>query len=298
MCGYGSWYFWDSVGAMLIDTPGWEMAYLQFVFGSPNNWSDYGLRNLDSGLREAARVYESSRRYDEGLYEVYPAFIAEYVQDPRFYERTERVDLRGRSEVKWVQGSLAPISSRAFEVHVDIDEAVSAPASPRVLLTLDPQPRREQIHLIEGQQLIPRPLADEDPYTVVIPIQRDTTLFVRLANVAPDGPATEAVDYALRVELGGFYGAPASGSYVATDVSIPPGFAVIGGPPELAGCIAGPEGGSVFDLVTADEAMGDLRRVYEGGDRMLESMVEAMQDGEIPIPNATAAQREAFQRSR
>lgn len=296
-CGYGSWYFWYAMGDMLGDTPEEKIGFLQYVLSAPGDWSDYGIAKLDAGLRRAAQEYDSRSRYDEGLYELYPAFIAEYADDERFYQIPDAVYLRGRSEVKWRNGVIAPIETKAFTVTINIDDNQPRDRPSRFRVTLDPQPNREQLHLIEGTRVIQPALSDVDPYQFEIPIYRDTTVLVRLANVAEDAPATEGTQFSARFELGGFYGAPASGPYVAPDVDIPPGFNVMSGPPELISCQGGADGGSVFDLITAAEATGDVRRMVDGGQRMLDNMEEALDDGEFYIPGMTAQQREAMERA-
>lgn len=296
-CGYGSWYFWYAAGEMLSDDPNERIAFLQHVLTASGDWSDYGIGKLDAGLKAAAEEYDTSFRYDEGLYEIYPAFIAEYADSTSFYQIPDQVYLRGRSEVKWRDGVIAPIEAKAFEVRIDIDDNQPPDRPSRLRVTLDPQANREQLHLIEGQRVLQQPTGEEDPYQFEIPIRRDTTILVRIANVAEDAPQTEGMQYAMRFELGGFYGAPASGPYVAPDVDIPPGFNVMSGPPELVSCQGGADGGSVFDLITAAEAVGDVRRRVDGGERMLDTMEEALDDGEFYFPGMTPQQREAMQRA-
>jgi len=288
-CGYGSWYFWYAVGEMLGDDPGEKIRYLQYVLQGSNDWSDFGLANLDTGLREAAEAFGSPNRYDEGLFEIYPAFIAEYADDRRFYHQPDAVALRGRSEVKWRDDVVAPLATKAFEVNINVDDNATQASHFRV--TLDPQEHRDQLHLIAGQRVYGQPLRDEDPYSFTLPILRDTTLLVRLANVAKEATDTKGVQYAIRFELGGFYGAPAADLYAASDVDIPPGFSVMSGPPSLVGCRGGPDGSSVFDLITAAEAVGDIQRAEGNTSQMLRDMDEALEDGEPLLPGTTPEQR-------
>ncbi|GAB5537242.1 MAG: hypothetical protein Rubg2KO_34910 [Rubricoccaceae bacterium] len=295
-CGYGTWWFWHAVGEMLAEESGQEVGYLHYILKSSASWDDAGLAAVDDGLKEAARVFDSSYRYDEGLYEIYPAFIAEYADDETFYHQPDAVALRGRSEVKWRDDVIAPVATKAFEVRINVDD--NATESSRFTVTLDPQDNRDQLHLIAGQTVYRQgdALADEDPYTFTLPVLRDTTILVRLANVAKEAADTDGTPFSIRFELGGFYGAPASGPYVAPDVDIPPGFNVMSGPPELVGCQSGPEGGSVFDLISAAEAVGDIRRAEGNANQMFSDMDEALEDGELPIPGATPQQRAAMKR--
>lgn len=295
LCGYGTWYFWYAVGELLAETPGQESAYFRSILERSETWKeDGGVAAVDHGLRDAAEAFDSSYRVDEGLYEIYPAFIAEYVDDEQFYETKDAVYLRGGSEVKWRDGTIEPLAAEAFKVTINVRDDLPAGESSRFRVTLDPQPGRDQLHLIEGQVVHRRPLADEDPYQFEVPVRGDTTFFVRLANVAEEATATEGIDYAVRFELGGFYGAPASDPYAAPEVDIPPGFSVMSGPPALVGCSSGSGGQSVFDLITGAEAVGDMRRMVDENAQGLEDMEEALDDGEFLIPGASPTQREAM----
>ena len=100
-------------------------------------------------------------------------------------------------------------------------------------VTVESDEERDQLHLIEGQRVIQQPLADVDPYEVVVPVRRDTTFLIRLANVAEDAAATETAGFTIRFEVGGFYGETAAGD--VPEVDIPPGFSVMSGPPETGG---------------------------------------------------------------
>jgi len=296
-CGYGTWNFWYAAGEMLAKAPGQEVEYLRYILGRGESWNDGGIEAVDAGLREAASVFGTSGRYDEGLYEIYPTFIAEYADDKRFYRQPDPVYLQGRTQVRWRNSTIEPLATKAFEITVNVDDTMPPDESARVRITLDPQPNREQLHLIEGQRQAVRPLADEDPYTLELAVRRDTTILVRLANVAEDASATLETAYRVRFELGGFYGTPASGPYIVMTGDIPPGFTVLSGPPAITGCTGTTDGGSVFDLVTADEAVGDIRRAFDRGELLLRDMEEAIEAEEIPIPNATPRQREAFRRA-
>lgn len=296
-CGYGAWPFWYFVGDQLAKDPGQEVEYLRYILEQPSGWERGALEAVDRGLRAAAAAFDSPNRVDDGLFELYPAFIAEYADTTAFYEHPVELDLRGRSEVKWHDGFIEPVASTAFEVSINIDDNQPLDQPSRFRVTLDPQAHREQLHLIEGQRVFGQPSADEDPYQFEIPILRDTTVLVRLANVAENAAETEGTQYAIRFELGGFYGAPASDPYSAPDVDIPPGFSVMSGPPELVGCSGGPEAGSEFDLITRAEAVGDIRRAEDAANETLDDMEESLDDEEFPLPNATPAQREAMRRA-
>ncbi len=296
-CGYGAWPFWYFAGNQLAKVPGQEVEYLRYILEQPSGWENGALEAVDQGLKDAAEAFDSPNRVNDGLFELYPAFIAEYADTTAFYEHPVQIDLRGRSEVKWHDDFIEPVASTAFKVSINIDDNQPLDQPSRFRVTLDPQAHRDQFHLIEGQRVFGQPLADQDPYQFEIPIRRDTTVLVRLANVAENAAETEGTQYAIRFELGGFYGAPASDPYSAPDVDIPPGFFVMSGPPELVDCSGGPEAGSVFDLVTRAEAVGDIRRAEDGANEMLDDIEDSLDDGEVPLPNATPAQREAMRRA-
>ncbi|NBC87396.1 MAG: hypothetical protein GVY25_14510 [Bacteroidetes bacterium] len=297
-CGYGTWYFWYAAGEMLAEEPGQESEYLKYILNRHASWEDDGVEATDQGFRVAAEAFGSSYRFDEGLYEIYPAFIAEYVDHDRFYESPVSIDLEGRSEVQWHDGTIDPLSTEAFKVEIDVRDDLPADASKRFRVSLNPQPNRNQLHLIEGRSLHNRrPTDDAVPYQFEVPVRGDTTFSVRLANVAEDAATTKAIPYSVRFELGGFYGAPASDPYTAPEVDIVPGFSVMSGPPALRTC-EGEDARSAFDLITAAEAVGDVRRTFDRGERDIDEMKEAVEDGEFPIPpNLPPAQREAMRRA-
>lgn len=273
-CGYPSWWFWHAAGEMLGQTPDQKTAYFQHIFEGRHSWADFGLRNVEDGLRRAARAYSAPARYDGGLYEIFPAFIAEYADDVRFYESPEEVSLRGGSEVIHREGQILPLAAQAFEVRVNVADDMPAGQAARVRITLPPQPGREVLHLVEGARLIPRPSTPEAPYEVELAVRQDTTLLIRVANVAEDGPASWRARYRLRLEIGGFYGASASVSDVP---GIPPGFTVLSGPPSLLGCQGSDRGGSVFDLITADEAVADVRHTADAAMGAAEAALRRME---------------------
>ncbi|MEM8601222.1 MAG: hypothetical protein AAGF99_14980, partial [Bacteroidota bacterium] len=243
-CGYGTWYFWYAVGDLLATEPGQEAAYLRYILEEPDGWTGAAVGAVDAGLKRAAQAFGSPNRVDGGLFELYPTFIAEYADTLAFYGRPEPISLRGRSEVRFEDGFIEPISTKAFQVTVNVDDTLPSDQPSRFRVTLDPQPNRAQMHLIEGRTRYRAPVSATTPYQFEVPVRRDTTFLVRLANVAEDAAATRGTPYTLRFEIGGFYGAPASGPTDIPEIDIPPGFNVLSGPPPLIGCQGGPEAGS------------------------------------------------------
>ncbi|MEM1054511.1 MAG: hypothetical protein AAGI52_03215 [Bacteroidota bacterium] len=292
-CGYGTWPFWYFVGNALAEEPGQEVEYLRYILERPSGWEDGALAAVDQGLKDAAEAFGSSFRVDEGLFELYPAFIAEYADTTAFYEDPRLVVLLGGSQLDQRSSILDPLSASAWEVDVTVPDDLGEGSVP-FRVTVESDEERDHLHLIEGSRVIRQPLADEDPYEVVVPVRRDTTFLIRLANVARDAAETDVAGYTIRFEVGGFYGNTATD---VPNVDIPPGFSVMSGPPELVGCSGGADGGSVFDLITAAEAQGDVRRRVDGSQRMLDTMEEALEDGEFYFPGMTAQQREAMERA-
>lgn len=295
-CGYGTWNFWYAVGEMLSDDPKEQVEYLRYILASDGNVSDGGLDYVDQGLRDAAEAFDSPNRVDEGLYEIYPRFIAEVVDDERFYDEPVELALRGKSEVLWHDGVIDPAATTAFKVSVDVGGDLPPDEPARFIVTLSEQPNREDFHLIEGTTLHQRPALEDDPYRFEVAVRRDTTFFVRLANMAEVPSETERTPYAIRFELGRFFGEPVASSSGPVNVDIPPGFAVMSGSQDLLGCQATDDGGSAFDLITAEEAIADIRRAYAEADQDMETMIESLEDGELPIPGMSGAQRAAMER--
>lgn len=292
-CGYGAWPFWYFVGEELAEEPGQETEYLRYIMEQPSGWEDGALGAVDRGLREAAVAFGSSYRVDEGLFELYPAFIAEYADTTAFYERPGIAILLGGSQLDQRSSILDPLSTDAWEVNVTVPDDLDGGSVP-FRVTVESDEERDQLHLIEGDRVIQQPLADEDPYETVVQIRRDTTFLIRLSNVAEEAADTEPALYTIRFEVGGFYGETATD---VPEVDIPPGFSVMSGPPILTSCQGAAAEGSVFDLITAAEATGDVRRMVDGGERLLDNMGEALDDGEVYFPGMTAAQRRAMQQA-
>lgn len=305
-CGYGTWYFWYALGEMLGDDLDEKVKYLRYILDSNGSTADGGLGYVDNGIKNAALMLEAPQRYRQGLYAAYPEFIAEHANDWRFYENPEPVELEGERGIVWGTGDLEPLSTQAWIVRVDVPDHLGEGRSIPLHMTLAETPLRDQLHLIVDDRIVAHPESEEDPYEIKLSVRRDTTFLVRLANVAEDAPETEAAPFRLLFDLGGFYGGPADDPQASRSVSLSdlpeydtaPGFNVLDGPEALIGCTGGIGQGAAFDFITAAEAAGDVRRAGDAGAQDLEAMMEAMESGDLPIPNATPAQREAFRRAR
>jgi len=273
LCGYGTWIFWTAVGEMLGAPDG--IAHLHHVLAQSRDWSDYGLRSVDDGLRAAARAYGAALPYDGGLGDLYPRFIARYADAPGFYAAVGALAVSGGASLAEATGEVEPLAATAWSVSVSVPDDLAPGATVPVRVSLEPgHETGSRLHLIDGSRLIPQPPSLDDAYGTVLRVARDTTLFLRVANAAEDAPTTRTASYTLRVEVGGFYGvadgsapgrpeveAPVPGAVAGpVDVrgDVPPGIALR--LPDGTECVGGPDGGSFFDLVTPEEVLGDARR--------------------------------------
>ena len=291
-CDYGTWYFWYAVGEMIARTDAEKVAYMRYLFTPSAPWSDGGLTNVDAGLRAAAAAYDAIQPYRNGLYDLYPEFVAQYLTEDRFYGTLEEVDLGAPGLFETTSstsgGPLAPLASRAWRVRVRLPEGVSS-LPYRIRFTLDAEgvTDRDALHLIVDQDVAGRPVDPTAPYAAVERTDfaepaADGTFeyFVRVANVAEAAEATEDAEFSLRVEVDGFYGDAPTGGPTGGEVGgeLPPGF-VVNGPGPWA-CEGDARTRAVFDLMTPDELGRDVDRAAP---EMAQDLSDMMDDMEIMI---------------
>lgn len=237
-CDYGTWYFWYAVGEMLADKrqPDQRVAYLQNIFSQNGPWEGSGVAVVDAGLKEAAEAFRSLPAYRQGLYSLYPQFVARYLDSDAFYEDIEDVLIFGApakyesvdADTVFYPGTeiplapLMPLASQAWRIRIAPDAEASAPSGSDhgktghlVKFTLIPLANtdREALHLIVDTAVIRQPKAASARYETSYKIDDrepnedgEYEFFVRVANVAPDAAATEAALFKLLVEVDGFYG--------------------------------------------------------------------------------------------
>lgn len=283
--GYDREHFWLSVGELL--DPDDRIGYLRHVLATEGRWGRTPLPTLDAGLRRAAEAADAITPYRGGLYDLYPQVIAQHTTPDHFASVTA-VEV-GTPDVATARHTLDPLASVAFHVKVDVDESEVDYRGVPVRLTLDVQGRtpgagdpdpRDAVHLIEGPGVVGRPALPETPYTHVVQIYSDTTLFVRVANVAERPAQTASVPYVLRIESEGYYGDEIDAEGIAAP--LPPGFNVRG--PGPWACRGTTDARAYFDLMTPDEMGRDVERLVPemGKDfaDMMDQMEIAMQRAE------------------
>ena len=262
--GYDREHFWLSVGALLGGAD--RAGYLRHVLAEGGRWDREPLPLLDAALRRTAAEMGAIGPYRNGLYALYPQVLAQHA-GPEHFASVTPLEI-GTPSTTTVRHTLAPLSALALHVEVDVDESRLDMRGVPVRFTLDLQDRtplstfggladpRDAVHLIEGTSVAGRPALSESPYTHVVHVFGDTTLFVRVANVAERPANTEEASFVLRVESEGYYGDVVDAEGIGAP--LPPGFDVRG--PDLWTCRGGADARAVFDLMTPDELALDVER--------------------------------------
>lgn len=294
-CDYGTWYFWYAVGEMIGRTPEERVAFTRYIFEGTEPWADGGVANADAGLKAAAAEYRAITPYREGLYDLYPEFVAQYLTADRFYRSLETVEMEApglyEATAAASGGALGPLANRAWRVRVRLPQNASPiPYNVRFTLEASGSTDRDDLHLIVGDDVAGRPAEASTPYTAVRrtdavePADDGAIEFlVRVANVAPEATDTEDAEFTLRVEVDGFYGSDADATAAQVGGELPPGFAVNG--PGFWGCRGGSDARAVFDLMTPDELGQDIDRMVP---EMAQDMEDQMDDLEIMIQRLEA----------
>lgn len=321
-CSYGTWYFWYAAGELLAQTPDQRVSYLQYILQQPGPWQDTGVAMVDAGLKQAAAAQDALAAYRDGLYSIYPEFVAQYLNDPAFYEKVEEIELgtpglydTGSATTSGGDnGALEQLAARAWRVRVHLPE--NSDRRTLIRFTLDAQDGtdRDQLHLIVGNKLVRRPLSSDTSYTQEDWVRRsapeqDTVEFlVRVANVARDAAATKPAAYHLRVEVEGYYGDIAADTTrpfdskqdaAAVAAKLPPGFE-IRGPDASWTCLGGSKARARFTVQTPDHLADSVETGFaealdssEGQFADVMKMVQQMQRHGVDIgedPNAIQEQ--------
>lgn len=288
-CTYGTWYFWYAIGDMIGRTDAEKVNYTQYLFTGAEPWGGGGIANVDAGLRAAAAATNAIGPYRNGLYALYPEFVAQYLTEDRFYGHLEEVELGAPALFETTSslsgGPIGPLASRAWRVRVRLPQNAS-PIPYTVRFTLDAADGtdRDGLHLIVGDDVVGRPVDPTAPYAAVeridgAPPTADGTVdyLVRVANVAEAAEETADAEFSLRVEVEGFYGSDVSGEPSAIDVggALPPGFAVRG--PGSWSCSGTATSRAAFDLLTPDEVGRDFDRALPQLARTFDDQVDNME---------------------
>ncbi|PWE16409.1 hypothetical protein DDZ18_13390 [Marinicauda salina] len=187
---YGSWLFWDFLGEALGARD--RVAYLDRVLRqdlSANN----GLDGVDAALRQWN---------EDGLYDLYPAFVAERLTEADFFQTVQDVELAypEDEETREIQ-AVEPLAAAAYRVSVAIPDGELAGL--RIGFADDDRP---DLHLVVDAQRFDK----ADPASGRRNVFREPVtggaeareFLVRVANVAEDVPASELrefdIEFALR----------------------------------------------------------------------------------------------------
>lgn len=298
-CDYGTWYFWYALGDMLGgDNADKAVAYTKFIYHESGSWDDGGLANIDSGLKQVAAAYGAIGPYRDGLYDLYPQFVAQYLTEDKFFGHLEVVNLTApglfETESSPTEddeangGDLGPLASRAWRVRVHLPENTSAiPYAVRFTLDAQDGSNRDDLHLIVDEDVIGRPVDPTAPYAATRRPDRKPTstdgaveYLVRIANVSKDVADLVPVGFTLRVEVDGYYGeevSDASNVDIPAGIAgeLPPGFSVRGPGPWT--CIGSTDARAVFDLITPDELGRDVDRALPEGRRDFSDRMDQME---------------------
>lgn len=248
-CGYGTWYFWYALGDWFskIDEKNIKnrFKYIRYIYEIPDGWYETGIDNVDKGLKKA--VSEHSIRFPRkaasGLYYFYPKFVAEYLNNSRFYEDVApRIssNLTGDELQRQLGGTLLtdhsfkdigssehrkidPNGAVAWKFFVELDGDVHDdnvghlnPIQMIFSLYANEGTKRDDLHLIVNNKVIDRPDKQGTTYSVNIEdIQQKKFLdpktgyyefLVRVVNMAKVPSESKRAGYCLRVEVDGYYG--------------------------------------------------------------------------------------------
>ncbi|WP_139784768.1 hypothetical protein [Roseovarius sp. A-2] len=287
-CDYGTWYFWYAIGDMIGRTDGERVGYTRYIFEGTKPWSNGGIANIDSGLKAAAAEYNAIRAYRDGLYDLYPQFVAQHLTEERFYGDLQEVEL-GTPDLHTTTSSLSggplePLASRAWRVRVRLPQDVSTiPYKVRFTLDTPDGTDRDDLHLIVEDTVVKKPSDRSAPYTDVEQIHPTeggiAEYLVRVANVAKDATATISAEFSLRMEVEGYYGDDVTGGLSSGDIGaiadeLPPGFAVRG--PKQWSCSGDATARALFDLVTPHERGRDFERATSDFSRSMEGAADKL----------------------
>jgi len=282
-CSYGTWYFWYAVGNMLGSKDPRDprrTAYLRYLFAQDGAWAGTGLAQVDAALKRAGRGMNALPPYRDGLFALYPQFVAQYLDVDDFFNHVEYVDLGSpvvyEASSQGLKDPIEPVATRAWRVKVRLprDAGPAAYTVRFVLDSLDPG-ARDALHLIVDDRVIERPANSDSPYSHTRRVESsgaaddgDIEFFVRVANVARDAASTTSAQFTLKVEVEGFYGElPAQGSYLG---AVPPGFQ-ISGPDANWSCAGNDDTRATFTFMTPDGVADQLQRMLPQGLKNIES---------------------------
>ncbi len=185
---YTTSVFWRGVGK-LLGSPD-DIGYLNVILEQDlaRNW---GLGGVDEGLR----------KFDpDGLYNLYPEFIASIANKVQLFDEVERLALvydDAAKVEKSVRGTVREVAANAIEISVNV------PVGKTAKLEIELATQHDDLHLIvDGKRLDKSTGSDRNVFHATVEGMRgDQTFLVRVANVARKAIDSGARLYRLDVTL-------------------------------------------------------------------------------------------------
>lgn len=185
---YATQRFWTWLGQHLGSTD--DIQYLHSILAQ-NLKPDRGITGTDQGLRA----------FDpEGLYNLYPEFVAQFATDSKQYKNAPEIALpyqKGKTVEKTVSGKAQEVAASAHQVSIDVPEGETAG------LKIEFERDHENLHLVvDGERVDLPPGKRRNVFRATISSNGpDAPRLIRVVNVAPDAGKTQARKYTLKLTL-------------------------------------------------------------------------------------------------
>ncbi|KTG16906.1 MULTISPECIES: hypothetical protein [unclassified Guyparkeria] len=182
---YRTFHFWFTLGEVLGSRD--EVQYLDHLLEQDLQLSQ-GLEGIDAGLR---------RWHADGLYALYPTVMARYVMQDVFFDDVTEHTLTFPRDERVIGGqSVRPVATRAHRIEIDMPEGKTAGLEIRFA-----DDDRPDLHLLVDKERRDIEIAGTPRNVHRDALHGPTTLFVRVANVAPEAADSVEQEYDLEVRL-------------------------------------------------------------------------------------------------
>jgi hypothetical protein len=181
---YGSWYFWDFLGAELDSRDG--VKYLDTILRH-----DLSDANGLVGVQSALEMMHPS-----GLYDLYPAFVQKRLLAEKYFESVSEHPVQVDDRELIMGQRVDPMATSAHRIEYDLGEASAAGLSVRLA---DDHP---DLHLIvdgERADIVDGDGSERNVWRTRVAESGEA--LVRVANTAPYPPDSEPRDYDLEIRL-------------------------------------------------------------------------------------------------
>jgi len=196
---YGTSIFWLDVGRQLRATD--RVGYLPGVLSRLSS-AGSSLEDVDATLSD---LFRARGEEQVGLYRAYPEFVRYRLDNPEsttvHFDNPSFIDLRlpGQGD-QVIPRFIEPLAANAHTIRVHVPAGVTAGL--RIEFEPDDEPH---LHLIVDRRRLNRPTNPERQRNVfstwISGSGRDTTFYVRVANVDPTAVKTQRKRYTLRLTL-------------------------------------------------------------------------------------------------